>query len=220
MARQKKVDEYLKNQFILYYTLRYLWKLNGHTVGDLYKILFPSKNAIGGNKTLYDNILRGKVPYETMVAYSTKFEELTGLSKHYFTGQYELSITDLTSEDWHRFIQYRNSNEGTKSNEQKQIEYKIKQKIRDKKENKSPSSEPLRRLIYFAEYKQKRADKTLEDLFIEIERKIGECSPNDFEKADLQLLENHQRVIQGHLYNIAAIITVRKWKEKTAKTDN
>lgn len=213
MAEQKNVDKYLMNQFILFYTLRYLWKLKDHAVGELYKTLFPSKKGMGGNKTLYDNILRLQVPYKTMVGHSKRLEELTGLSQNYFTGQYELSVNGLINEDWYRFIQLRKKCGATKNSELKLMEDKIKRGIRLADSNRSSLSEPLKRLIYFAEYGHKKADKTLEDLFREIESKIGECHPNDFEKASLQLLENHQTAIQKHLYHIAAVVTLKKWKE-------
>lgn len=213
MAAQRSTDNYLLNQFILFYTLRHLWKLNEHPVGELYKLLFPSKNAIGGNKTLYDNILQGNVKYEIMVGHANRLEELTGLGRNYFSGEYGLSIPSLINEDWYKFALLRKKSRAGKSDELKVLEGKIKRGIYNAKANQSDLSEPLRRLVYFAEYKHKRVDKTLEDLFTEIESKISECNPNDFEKASLQLLEKHQRTVQEHLYHIAAIVTIRKWKQ-------
>ena len=175
MATQRNTDNYLVNQFILFYTLKHLWKLNEHPVSELYKVLFPSKNKIGGNKTLYDNILRGQVQYETMVAHSTRLEELTGISKHYFTGQYELSVPNLIIEDWHKSFMLRGKSETEKPNELKELEAKIKREIRNAKNNQSNASEPLRRLMYFAEYKHKRADKTLPYFAFNLSKQIFEC---------------------------------------------
>lgn len=213
MAIQRNTDNYLLNQFILFYTLRHLWKLNKHPVSGLYEILFPSKNEIGGNKTLYDNILREEAPYKIIVGHAKRLEMLTGLKKECFTGERGLSIPSLINEDWYEFVMLRKKSKTVKSDTLKELEGKIKREIHNaKKMNPSALNEPLRLLIYFAEYKHKREEKTLEDLFREIESKIGECHPRDFEKASLQLLEKHQRAIQEHLYHIAAVITINKWK--------
>lgn len=214
MVTQRNTDNYSLNQFILFYTLRHLWKLNKHPVGGLYETLFPSKNKIGGNKTLYDNILRDKAPYEIIVGHAKRLEELTGLRREYFTGERELSIPSLMKGDWYEFVMLRKKSKTVKSDKLKELEGKIRREIHNaKKMNPSGLNEPLRLLAYFAEYQHKREEKTLEDLFREIESKIGECHPRDFEKASLQLLEKHQSAIQEHFYHIAAVITVKKWKD-------
>lgn len=207
----EKEDLYLKNLFILFYTLRHLWKYKKRKIDDLYKELFPSSGYKGGNKTLYDNILRLKDC--NMLSRAKRLSELTGISEKYFTGEYKL-ITKVSDEDWQKFIRLkigRGSN--PKGVQLITIENKVKSEINLTADDPSSQSEPFKRLAYFAEYGHKREDKKVDDLFREIESRILECRPYDLEQAQLELLEKHQEAIQTYLRHIAAVVTVRKWKE-------
>jgi len=209
------INSDLENLFILFYTLKYLWKLSEHPVNELYRILFPSKrqSKIGGNKTLYDDILRLKDVKAQR--YSKQLAELTGMSERYFTGESRLAVGSLLYDDWICFIRHRRKAATTsRGADLKQIEGKIKRGIREARDNRPNSSGPFGRLVYFAEHKAKQTDITLADLFGEIERRIRRCSPHDFEMADLELLENHQKVVQEYLYRIAAFVTIKQWKSR------
>lgn len=206
-----KEEEYLQNLFIMFYTLRHLWKLNEHMVEELYKILFPSKRTGKGNKTLYDKILR--LEKSPSASDSTRLAALTGIGEGYFTGHYKLSVAGLTDKDWIEFIQLRRK-KGTRQKDIAliQAESRIKSAIKKAKGDPLSQSETFKRLTYFSEYEHKRADKTLEDLFREIESKIAECKLGDFKQADIELLERHQKAIQAHLYHVAAMITLKSWE--------
>lgn len=213
--KKRKLNEtkYLQNRFILFYTLRQLWKINKRHPGDLYRVLFPSKSESGGNKTLYDNIL--KLHDVNLLQHSERLAELTGLSEQYFTGECPLKVGDISGSEWERFIQLRKSeNRNTKKSDGLSLaEFEIKRKIKLASENSNAQHEQFKRLWYFAQYGHKRIDKTLIELFEEIESKIDKCRPEDFERVDLELLENHQKKISDHLHHIAAVVTLRNWKK-------
>lgn len=123
LSEQKR----LQNQFILFYTLKELWKLYGNETSGLYKLLFPSNNRAGGNKTKYDNILR--LQNVNLLSQSSSLADLTGLIDAYFTGERILFVGQLKQEDWSKFVQLRKkqgTSNSAKSDELKQIEYKIK----------------------------------------------------------------------------------------------
>ena len=205
----------LQNQFILFYTLRELWKLFGNETGGLYTILFPSNNRVGGNKTKYDNIL--KLQNVNLLSQSSQLASLTGLSETYFTGERRLSVGHLTVEDWNKFIQCRKSTRasyGDKSKELRAIERKVKDEIRTASENPERQSEPFRRLMYFAKYRQKRADKTLQDKFKDIERAIDELQPTEFRQAELESLKKHQEKIQSYFQRITAVAIMLQWENE------
>lgn len=221
MAEQKpreKMNEeqekaYLKNLFILFYTLRHLWKSKKRKVNDLYNILFPSASSTGGNKTLYDNILRLKDC--KMLSHAKRLSEITGINEKYFEGEYKLN-TNVSDEDWGRFIRLKTRRgSDSKGAELVNVENAIKSGINLTAKELDKQSDPFKRLAYFAEYGHKREDKKIEDLFSEIESKIEECRPFDLEHAQLELLEKHQEAIQTYLRRITAVATVRKWKAGT-----
>lgn len=210
---RKNQYEILRNQFILFYTLRHLWKMKKRRVNDLYKILFPSYSRIGGNKTLYDRILSLKG--DNLLADSKRLAELTGISETYFTGEHKLSGLKVSDDEWKKFIDLRKEKgDSPKSADLVQIEDTIKRAISLTVDDKSNQSEPFKRLLYFAEYGHKRVDKNLIDLFGEIESKISECKPEEFKAVDLELLKEHQKRIQTHLYHIAAVVTLREWEQE------
>lgn len=210
---RKNQYEILRNQFILFYTLRHLWKMKKRRVNDLYKILFPSYSRTGGNKTLYDRILslRG----DNLLADSKRLAELTRISETYFTGEHKLSGLKVSDDEWKKFIDLRQEKgSGPKNADLVQIEDTIKTAISLTVDDKSNQSEPFKRLLYFAEYGHKRVDKNLIDLFGEIESKISECKPEEFKTVDLELLKEHQAKIHTHLFHIAAVVTLREWEQE------
>lgn len=221
MAEQKSraggTDEQsgLRNQFILFYTLKELWKLYGNETSGLYKLLFPSNNQAGGNKTKYDNILR--LQDVNLLSQSSSLAEMTGLSEKYFTGERGLQVGNLILDDWKKFIQLRKKqrrNESAKLEELKQIEQKVKDGIRTAHMQPEKQNDPLRRLMYFAQYGKKRADKSLQDKFRGIESAIDELHPLEFRQADVAALEAHQKNVNKYLQHITAALTMRQWEEE------
>lgn len=210
-AASKKVQYNTENLFILFYTLRVLWKLKkGHKVPDLYGIVFPSKS--GGNKTLYDHILGFQKC--KILEHSKRLSGLTGIDEQYLTGEYRMRISTVKDDDWSRFIKLRKDHgDSLKAAELKQVEAKINKAIGAANEKQEKEKPQFQRLAYFAEYGLKKPNKTLGDLFREIEAKIAECEPKKFENADISLLESHQQVIREHLDHIAATIIMAKWKK-------
>ena len=101
---RKNQYEILRNQFILFYTLRHLWKMKKRRVNDLYKILFPSYSRTGGNKTLYDRILSLKG--DNLLADSKRLAELTGISETYFTGEHKLSGLKVSDDEWKKLLTF------------------------------------------------------------------------------------------------------------------
>lgn len=211
LSEQKR----LQNQFILFYTLKELWKLYGNETSGLYKLLFPSNNRAGGNKTKYDNILR--LQNVNLLSQSSSLADLTGLIDAYFTGERILFVGQLKQEDWSKFVQLRKkqgTSNSAKSDELKQIEYKIKSEIRRVHIRPDNQTDTLRRLMYFAQYGKKRADKTLQDKFMGIESAINELLPSEFRQADLEVLKAHQERIQKHLQHITAALTMLQWEKE------
>jgi len=200
-----------RNLFILFYTLRLLWKLSRHRMEELYKLLFPSNSSTGGNKTLFDNILNNRGA--NILPHAGRLAELIGISEKYFTGEYKLIVPGLTDDNWNEFIRLRKKR-GEKESTLRQVEKRIKDNIQDAVEESSKQSEPFKRLLYFAKHQRKRADKTIEALFVEIESKFVECLPTVVEQADIELLKKHQEAVQRHLFHISAAITMAEWKGK------
>lgn len=211
-----KEDSYLKNLFILFYTLRYLWKYKERKVDDLYKKLFPTSRSkdgnktLAGNKTLYDNILRLKDC--NMLPRAKHLSEIIGISEKYFTGETKLT-THVSDENWEKYIRLRKKRgSGPKDAELVSVENEIKRGIKLTADNPSSQSEPFKRLLYFAEFGSKHEDKGAEDLFREIESKIEKCYPSDLEQVQLETLEKHQRAIQEYLRHIAAVAILKRWR--------
>jgi len=205
----------LRNQFILFYTLRELWKLYGNETGGLYKVLFPSKNQAGGNKTKYDNIL--KLQDVNLLSQSSNLADLTGLSEQHFTGERMLQVGQLPLDDWKKFIQLRKSqgvSGGEKSLDLRQTERKIKDEIRNATEWPDKQNATLKKLMYFAQYGKKQANRNLQDKFKEIENVINELQPGEFRQADLEVLKAHQIKIQNHLQRIMAALTMQQWEKE------
>lgn len=205
----------LKNQFILFYTLRELWKLCGKEMSGLYKLLFPSKNQAGGNKTKYDNILR--LQDVNLSSESKRLEDLTGLSEVYIIGERSFVVGQLGQDEWSRFIylrkRYRKSDAG-KSDELKQIEQKIKREIKGIHMDPGKQNNVIKKLLHFAQYGKKEADKTLQDKFKGIEGAISEVHPLEFQQTDLEALKAHQEKVQRYLQHITAALTMQQWEKE------
>lgn len=222
MAKRKiEVEESaLINRFIIFYTLRFLWKENNRKVNELYEKLFQSVRSGSGNKTLYDNILRLK-----QIDLSARAKELSSLidiNEQYILGKgnYKLTIIGFSDSDktWKRYIQLRQtwaaSRENRKGSELTCVEEEIKKNIRlaCQKENFKTQSEVFKRLVYFATYGQKKSEKRADELFAEIERAIGECTCSNIERASAEKLEEHYKMVLEYAHRLDAILTLTKWR--------
>ena len=89
------------NKFILFYSLKYLWKYYGHSVPELYDTM----KICGVNKTMFERVLRLDIVDTEKNAKS--YRELTGLEADYWMGIEQLKTGTLNRIDWEEFIKAR-----------------------------------------------------------------------------------------------------------------
>jgi len=207
-------DKEYVNTFITFYTLRQLWKEQGHAVSELY-------STIGINRTLYDKILRMDDSVN-LHPYLKRLEEITGINQRYFSGEAKLQFYGLTETTWVEFIELRkNRAKGEESSSVRKAQSN-KDALRDHREeigNKIlaeskaiKQSEAFRRLAFFAEYKCKRGKENLMTTISQIEHMMESFGRNELSLLELPELESYREAVRQHLGRIEAICIYKKWE--------
>ena len=209
----------LKNRFKLFYILRFLWKENNKEVNQLYAILFPSKSKKGGNKTLFYAVMRMEAPknfakWETL---SKQLQELTDINEGYFTGEREIRIIPSSREEddlWKNYVASRSAGVRGKSTAEKRLEGEIKSKIRLflQEPKIRETSEIFKRLVYFAQFGQKRGSVTGEEILQKIEMEISNTTELKLGGVSAERLETHYHKVRTHAEHIWAMIVLKKWQ--------
>ncbi|WP_458398813.1 hypothetical protein [Anaerotignum sp.] len=199
-----------QNRFILFYTLKWLWRKNNHPVDELHRIV--------GNRTLYDSIMAMK-----SVDLDDRLQSLSdkiGLPKEYFDGNKKLEFIGITERQWGDYIRLRakrseeRDNGGGKSSELIRIEGEINSALKDIYENRSAiQSTVFRKLMYFAKYMRKD-ENTIESHLLEIEQKIEGLERRELNRAKKDALQKHYEVIKKHLDRLSAIMILSEWDQE------
>ena len=218
MSRKIQSSEYVtdeqQNRFITYYIIKQLWLKQKKSVDELYITLFPTKRD-GGNKTLYDEILRLEpVDLEKRVDIPSLYQK-TGLSAQYWKGNKPLELQDIIETDWKQLISLRrNRGSGSKSSTQKSLENKIKEKISFAYCNESKCSYALQLIIHYIITGEKREDDTCVNRIYNVMSLISEFDRRELETADPELIEKYDKGLSEHYACIKAINILNKGFKK------
>lgn len=213
-------NQYLVNRFILFYTLRLLWKENKRETDDLYATLFTSRQIKGNNKTLYDRILRLDDTVN-LFPQTKRLAHVTGVPEKYFLGerQYKVTVSNDPNEyaTWKLLIdlrQQRGGGQKKKSQELKDTEAQIRNWILEasKDENIKQMSEVFSRLVTFAKLGKKRSEYEIDDVFSEIEAGIDKCSRQLLVGASSEQLAVHYAKLMEYVHRVKATQILKDWK--------
>ena len=154
-----------RNRFIIFYILKELWKQHKYSMDELYRTVGISRTCYTEILSMNDVDLSGTVE---------RLETITDVSQYYWSGYKEYKITLHSWEVgeqgkiWQEFIDLRSQRKplGEKNEQLKDIEQLIKKKIYHAAQDTilQDESEPFKRLVYFTTYKQKRPEKTADEL--------------------------------------------------------
>lgn len=220
-VEREMTSEELCNRFRIFYSLRELWKKQGNSADDLYKILPISR-------TLYTQILGGR-PVD-LSSEAEQMKNLTDIPARYWDG-YQGSVIQLNSWSaeeqnaaWRKLANLRRhtggekGTESKKSAEQSNLEAFIKNKLfaATVKDTLQGESEMFKRLFFFASYRQKQTEQTSMQILSDIEKAIQKCSRRTLEQTDGECLHRHYELIKEYSERVQAVMLLRGW-DKTAK---
>lgn len=203
-------DKQYINRFIVFYTLRFLWKLYKNPVPELHKIMFSGGNVTEG-RTAYSKMLK----LDTYVKDSTaeRLEKITGVDRRYFTGERTLVVADLSLSTWWRFVELWNYREETQNQEFIKIEGEIQERIRRAgKADLLKQQEAFRVLAYFAQNKAKKMAHTTMESIAKVEDLIKGFTRRELEQVDAEKLDEHRALIREYMERLYAISLLKKWK--------
>lgn len=212
-----------KRRFMLFYTLRFLWKMYKHPVVELDRMLFETKKG-NGNRGVYVAILGLKDIDITYRQYE-KLEKITGVPIDYLQGEKFIKISGQEDEliTWSKFIKLRQEwqEKRKKENATKPRDLVKTQNIIDrwiteaaKPKNLKTKSETFQQLVYFAKNTKARKAETVRSsdmILSDVESAIAMCEYEVLNKASLEQLKNHYKVLYEYAKRVDAIITLKEW---------
>jgi hypothetical protein len=217
------VDEeriWLENRFKIIFVIKELWKANNRGMDELLQKLFPSKrDAKKGNRSLYDRVMRlESLKFSDWMNTAEQMGRTVGINDTYFLGASELKISTDTNESklWKQFISLREKERGhsdAKNPELIQIESKIKSEILKaaKADELKSKSEAFKRIAFFAEYGEKRAEKSADQLLLEVEKAVGDITYGCLQSSSTDRVKRHYAAIKEYEERIQAVLIIEKW---------
>lgn len=212
-----------KRRFILFYTLRHLWKMYKHPVDELDRMLFETKKG-NGNRGVYVAIL-GLKDIDISYRQYEKLEKITGIPIDYLQGEKFIRISSQEDESstWSKFMNLRQDwqkkrkdGNATKSRDlvrtQNTIDSWIKKAVEP--ENLKTKSEAFQQLVYFAKNMKARKPETVKPsamILSDVESAMAMCEYEVLNKASLEQLKNHYKVLYEYAKRVDAIITLKEW---------
>lgn len=168
------IKRYYNNRFILFYTLKWLWKKYKHPVSELYKTVFDSTGK-GNNRSLYDKVLKDK--YSPLSSDRVKrLEEITGIDQKYFIGEQTIPCSAFIIEEWDKYISLRRKrNGGEKSLDLIHVEAEIIRQL-VVAEAETEVTKEFEKLVYFAKHKRRAPEKSIVSDLQEIEKLMAKLS--------------------------------------------
>ena len=203
-----------RNRFIIFYILKELWKQHKYSMDELYRTVGISRTCYTKILSMNDVDLSGTVE---------RLETITDVSQYYWSGYKEYKITLHSWEVgeqgkiWREFIDLRSQRKplGEKDEQLKDIEQLIKKKIYHAAQDTilQDESEPFKRLVYFTTYKQKRSEKTADELIENARKALRDIKYRTLEHASAETLKLYRQEVGAHYRRIEAFITLKDWKQ-------
>lgn len=201
------MDQGLVNRFIIFYTLKYVWKQKQDRVSTMHE-------ALGTNRTMVDNIIALKEVELIQNQRAMAFQKLTDIDAGYWDGEKQLIVPGIQKTEWVKFIelkQNRNLNDRTQESEaRRSIESKIENAI---KMERSQMSGALVKLIFFAENKRKQSTLDVENNIQVIRRMMAANQWRELAKLDKDRLEEY-RVALKEQYELVSAVSVIMRQER------
>lgn len=226
MSKEEK--DLLVNKFILFYTLRWLWKYYKHSVPELYEAL----ESCGVNRTMYDRILRMEVVNTEKAAGA--FERITGLESDYWRGIDQLRMANITRSDWEQYIEAREKRKDAEKQIEKSVDtadaeeaektldvakadVKKWEAILDDKFRKclmqgGKQHSSFRIINYFAQHGQREAPVSISTKIDGILEAIGKLEQKDIMGLSNEKLRNYKDTLAQHWKLVDAIYTIKTLK--------
>lgn len=203
-------DRLYVNRFIMFYTLRFLWKCYKNPVPELHSIMFSGGNVTEG-RTSYNKML--KIDTYVKDAVAKKCEDTTGVDQRYFTGERPMVVADLSLNTWWRFVELWNNRKDDERQEFIKLESEIHEKLRKASvADLAKQQEVFRVLAYFAKNKSKKSTHTTLERLTKLEKQIEEFTKRELELVDKDRLEAHRQVLREYTDRITAISILNGWK--------
>lgn len=205
------IRRFYNNRFVLFYTLKWLWKKYNHPIPELYRTLFDSTGK-GNNRSLYDRVLHDN--HSPLSDDRVKrLEEITGIDKKYFIGEQVIPCAAFVIETWDKFISLRKKRKGgEKTLELLQIESEIIRQLTVAEAEKNVTKD-FEKLVYFAKHKRRSPEKSIVSDIQEIEEHMNKLSSDKLAGVEASRLEEYRRALFTHYERIDALCVVNRWKK-------
>ena len=194
------------NRFIIFYILKELWKQHKYSVDELYETL-------GISRTCYTKVL-GMNDVDLSGA-AKRLETITDVSQYFWEGYKEYKVTlhswDLGEQGkvWREFVDLRRQRKplGEKDEQLKELEQRIKKAIYRAAQDTilRDEAEPFKKLVYFATYKQKRPEKTADELIENARIALKNIKYRTLENASAETLKLYRQEVGEHYRRIEAV---------------
>ena len=197
------------NRFIVFYTLRCLWKLYKNKVKELYPTLFAS-GRIENGKTAFENIMRAGNSIDDHIV--ERLEETVGIGARFFSGDMKLSIPGMDIQQWTEFVYLWN----LKETRDERYYRKLRRQIADKIKEASASEEQgenFNRLLFFAQNGCKKSENDIFNRLAEMEKMMSGIKKQEILRMlDDKRLREHRDLVQKYLHRINAVCMLKEWE--------
>ncbi|MFV0239801.1 MAG: hypothetical protein ACK5H4_07140 [Lacrimispora sphenoides] len=212
------LNEKHKNRFIIYYTLKWIWKekmkcSNNLRMNDLYFKIFPTKKG-NGNRTLYNRLLKcsdSDLDLDLNIEDEIKrLSDITGLSADFFSGKREFPISGLPRADWEKYIRLRSKH--PKSEDRKIMEKRINEALKEvaKDKNKHNNSKAVNDIISYIMDGHKRTTDAFIDRINQMTGLMSEFTRKELDNADPEIIEKYLAELKKHYDCIEGINVLNK----------
>lgn len=204
------------HRFIVFYTLRLLWRKYNNAVPELHKLLFEGGNIKQG-RTKFERLLRDDTDLKPEDA--TRLGKLVGINQDFFTGRMKLSVPDLSTEVWVQLAYYYYSHDDSTPDEVKKLKEKVETAIVAAITNGvSEQADNFGRLAFFAKNRCKLTELMVTNRFSEIEKKIYDLKySRELQTISIDRLCEHRDIVRQYLSRIDALCTLKEWEESITK---
>lgn len=215
MLGKDDLDYYYNNnknyvhRFIVFYTMRCLWKLYKNKVPELYSALFAD-GKIERGKTAFEQMLRPDEKIEDQVA--ERLEDIVGINDKFFTGNMALSIPGMEMHQWIEFVCLWNSTKSTSDKKYRKMRDQIVSKIKEASIS-DEQGENFKRLLFFSKNRCKKIEHDICNRFAEIEKMISDVGAQDvLGMLDDDRLRQHRDLVHKYLLRINAVCVLKEWE--------
>ena len=199
------MEKALVNRFIIFYTMKCVWKLKQDSISTMYE-------ALDTNRSMFDNViaLKNVEVYEK----AKHFQKLTDIDVDYWEGIKQLVIPDIPYTEWVEYIRLRKNKNPNDSTQLSATRQNIESKIKTASEKElSQMSGAFVKLLFFAENKRKRSTLDVENNIQAICRMMRANQWRELAKLDKDSLDAY-RVALREQYELVSAVSVIMSQER------